>query len=264
LAIRIFFSTGDNIALMRDQKANQSENWHIRRVSETGSTNTDLLQEGAKGAPDRTVLRSDYQSAGRGRLDRAWEAPRGANLLVSMLLRQVPAHTHVLTQAVALAAARVARETCGVDVVMKWPNDLLVNNEKVAGILAQAGPLDARGVPAFVVVGIGLNVEWAPPGATSLAASGWTHSVTPDEFLVLMLPFIDELLALPVEQMHDRYVGQLGTIGMRVRAELPHDQEIVGRATGVEVDGRLIVLDECGVTHRIDTADVVHLRPVVD
>jgi BirA family transcriptional regulator, biotin operon repressor / biotin---[acetyl-CoA-carboxylase] ligase len=249
---------------MRDQKANQSENWHIRRVSETGSTNTDLLAEGAQGAPDRTVLRADYQSAGRGRLDRAWEAPRGANLLVSMLFRQVPAHTHVLTQAVALAAACVARDTCGVDVVMKWPNDLLVQNEKVAGILAQAGPLDARGVPAFVVVGIGLNLEWAPPGATSLAAHGWTRPITPDEFLILMLPFVDELLALPLDEMHERYVAALGTVGMRVRAELPHDNQIVGRATGVEVDGRLIVLDDCGVTHRIDTADVVHLRPVVD
>ncbi len=249
---------------MRDQNANQPENWHIRRVSETGSTNTDLLQEGAQGAPDRSVLRSDYQSAGRGRLDRAWEAPRGANLLVSMLFRQVPVHTHVLTQVVALAAARVARETCGVNVVMKWPNDLLVNNEKVAGILAQAGSLDAQGVPTFVVVGIGLNLQWAPPGATSLAASGWTHAMNPDEFLVSMLPCIDELLALSVEQMHDRYVAELGTLGMRVRAELPRDQEIVGHATGVEVDGRLIVLDECGVTHRIDTADVVHLRPVVD
>jgi BirA family transcriptional regulator, biotin operon repressor / biotin---[acetyl-CoA-carboxylase] ligase len=249
---------------MRDQKANQSENWHIRRVSETGSTNTDLLSEGAQGAPDRTVLRADYQSAGRGRLDRAWEAPRGANLLVSMLFRQVPAHTHVLTQAVALAAARVARDTCGVDVVMKWPNDLLVHNEKVAGILAQAGPLDDRGVPAFVVVGIGLNLEWAPPGATSLAASGWTHAVSPDEYLVSMLPVVDELLSLPLDEMHERYVAELGTVGMRVRAELPHDRHIVGRATGVEPDGRLIVLDECGATHRIDTADVVHLRPVVD
>ena len=249
---------------MRDQKANQSENWHIRRVSETGSTNTDLLAEGAQGAPDRSVLRADYQSAGRGRLDRAWEAPRGANLLVSMLFRQVPAHTHVLTQAVALAAARVAREKCGVDVVMKWPNDLLVQNEKVAGILAQAGSLDAQGVPTFVVVGIGLNLEWAPPGATSLAASGWTQAVTPDEFLILMLPLIDELLALPHDEMHERYVAQLGTVGMRVRAELPHDQHIVGRATGVEADGRLVILDECGATHRIDTADVVHLRPVVD
>ena len=249
---------------MRDQKANQSENWHIRRVPETGSTNTDLLAEGAQGAPDRSVLRADYQSAGRGRLDRAWEAPRGANLLVSMLFRQVPAHTHVLTQAVALAAARVAREKCGVDVVMKWPNDLLVQNEKVAGILAQAGSLDAQGVPTFVVVGIGLNLEWAPPGATSLAASGWTQAVTPDEFLILMLPLIDELLALPHDEMHERYVAELGTVGMRVRAELPHDQHIVGRATGVEADGRLVILDECGATHRIDTADVVHLRPVVD
>jgi BirA family biotin operon repressor/biotin-[acetyl-CoA-carboxylase] ligase len=88
--------------------------------------------------------------------------------------------------------------------------------------------------------------------------------MNPDEFLVSMLPCIDELLALSVEQMHDRYVAGLGTVGMRVRAELPRDQEIVGHATGVEVDGRLIVLDECGVTHRIDTADVVHLRPVVD
>jgi BirA family biotin operon repressor/biotin-[acetyl-CoA-carboxylase] ligase len=264
LAIRIFFSTGDNIALMRDQKANQSENWHIRRISETGSTNTDLLAEGSQGAPDRSVLRADYQSAGRGRLDRAWEAPRGANLLVSMLFRQVPAHTHVLTQAVALAAARVARENCGVDVVMKWPNDLLVHNEKVAGILAQAGPLNAQGVPEFVVVGIGLNLEWAPPGATSLAASGWTHAVTPDEFLLAMLPCIDELLALPLEMMHERFVAELGTVGMRVRAELPQDKEVVGHAVGVEPDGRLIVLDECGVTHRIDTADVVHLRPVVD
>jgi BirA family biotin operon repressor/biotin-[acetyl-CoA-carboxylase] ligase len=264
LAIRIFFSTGDNIALMRDQKANQSENWHIRRISETGSTNTDLLAEGSQGAPDRSVLRADYQSAGRGRLDRSWEAPRGANLLVSMLFRQVPAHTHVLTQAVALAAARVARENCGVDVVMKWPNDLLVHNEKVAGILAHAGPLNAQGVPEFVVVGIGLNLEWAPPGATSLAASGWTHAVTPDEFLLAMLPCIDELLALPLEMMHERYVAELGTVGMRVRAELPQDKEVVGHAVGVEPDGRLIVLDECGVTHRIDTADVVHLRPVVD
>ena len=249
---------------MRDQKANQSENWHIRRISETGSTNTDLLAEGSQGAPDRSVLRADYQSAGRGRLDRAWEAPRGANLLVSMLFRQVPAHTHVLTQAVALAAARVARENCGVDVVMKWPNDLLVHNEKVAGILAQAGPLNAQGVPEFVVVGIGLNLEWAPPGATSLAASGWTHAVTPDEFLLAMLPCIDELLALPLEMMHERFVAELGTVGMRVRAELPQDKEVVGHAVGVEPDGRLIVLDECGVTHRIDTADVVHLRPVVD
>lgn len=249
---------------MRDQKANQSENWHIDHVSETGSTNADLLAQGAKGAPDRSVLRADYQLAGRGRLDRAWEAPRGANLLVSILLRQVPTQTHVLTQAVALAAAQVARDECGVDVVMKWPNDLLVGTDKIAGILAQAGPIDSAGLPSFVVVGLGLNISWAPLGATSLAASNWTKPVTPEEFLLLMLPRLDVLLALPIEQLHEQYVSQLATLGMRVRAELPNDDQIVGRATGVEQDGRLLVLDECGVTHRIDTADVVHLRGVID
>jgi len=249
---------------MRDKNTNQSENWHIRRIPETGSTNADLLAEGANGAPDRSVLRADFQSAGRGRLDRSWEAPAGANLLVSILLRDVPEQMHVLTQAVALAAATVARDVCGVDVVMKWPNDLLVGQEKVAGILAQAAPTSPDGVTPFVVVGLGLNIGWAPPGATSLSASGWTHAVTPDEFLLLMLPILDGLLALSVEDLHQRYVNQLGTLGVRVRAEMPHDQEIVGRAISVEQDGRLVVLDDCGHTHRIDTADVVHLRSVDD
>ncbi|MFN5839880.1 MAG: biotin--[acetyl-CoA-carboxylase] ligase, partial [Acidimicrobiaceae bacterium] len=70
-------------------------------VPETGSTNTDLLEMGAKGAADRSVLRADFQSAGRGRLDRTWEAPRGVNLLVSLLFREVPERLHVLTQVVA-------------------------------------------------------------------------------------------------------------------------------------------------------------------
>lgn len=249
---------------MGDKNTNQSENWHIRRVSETGSTNADLLAEGANGAPDRTVLRADFQSAGRGRLDRSWEAPRGANLLVSLLLRTVPEQMHILTQAVALAAAHVARTVCGVDVVMKWPNDLLVGNEKVAGILAQAAPTNSDGVTPFVVVGLGLNIEWAPPGATSLSSSGWTTSVSPDEFLLLMLPQLDTLLAMSADELHGEYVSQLGTLGMRVRAQMPHGDDIVGRAMSVEQDGRLVILDECGHTHRIDTADVVHLRAVDD
>lgn len=249
---------------MEDKNTNQSQNWHIRRVSETGSTNADLLAEGAQGVPDRTVLRADFQSAGRGRLDRTWEAPRGANLLVSILLRQVPEHIHVLTQAVALAAAGVAREECGVDVVMKWPNDLLVGAEKVAGILAQAAPVDATGMSPFVVVGLGLNIGWAPPGATSLSAHGPRRAMTPDEFLLMMLARLDVLLEMSGDDLHQEYVNNLGTLGARVRAEMPDDSHIVGRAISVERDGRLVVLDDCGHTHRIDTADVVHLRPTND
>ncbi|MFY8238334.1 MAG: biotin--[acetyl-CoA-carboxylase] ligase, partial [Ilumatobacteraceae bacterium] len=148
--------------------ANQSSQWHIQTVSETGSTNTDLMAHGLAGGPDRSVLRADFQSAGRGRLDRTWEAPVGANLLVSLLFRQVPEQVHVLTQVVALAATQAARDLCGVSAVLKWPNDILVGSEKLAGILAQAAPVDATGQIPFVVVGIGCNLGWAPPGATSL------------------------------------------------------------------------------------------------
>lgn len=243
--------------------ANQSGKWHVTSVLETGSTNADLLAQGAAGAPDRTVLRADYQSAGRGRLDRTWEAPKGVNLLVSLLFRDVPSRLHVLTQVVALAATQVARG-CGVPAVLKWPNDILVGTQKLAGILAQAAPVGPDGKIPFVVVGIGCNLGWAPPDAASLASSGWTHEITPDEFLHAMLPEIDRLLALTDEEMNTEYVSQLATIGSRVRVEMPNGEDIVGRAMSVELDGRLVVLDECAVTHRIDTADVVHLRPASD
>lgn len=262
--MRIFFSTGDNLALMKHPRANQSGPWHVSSVPETGSTNADLMAQGAGGAPDRTVLRADYQSAGRGRLDRTWEAPRGANLLVSFLFRQVPERVHVLTQVVALAAVKVARDACGVQAALKWPNDILVGTDKLAGILAQAAPMDASGAIPYVVVGFGCNIGWAPPGAASLAAAGWTREVTPDEFLSAMLPEIDRLLTMDDEGLHREYVSRLATLGSRVRVEMPAGDDIIGRAIDVEPDGRLVVLDECAVTHRIDTADVVHLRPASD
>ncbi|MFM8600625.1 MAG: biotin--[acetyl-CoA-carboxylase] ligase [Actinomycetota bacterium] len=232
----------------------------MRAVPETGSTNADLLAEGAAGAPDRTVLRADHQTAGRGRLDRTWEAPPGANLLVSFLFRSVPGDPHVLTQAVAMAARDVAREH-GVDAVMKWPNDLLVGTAKIAGVLAQAGPLGSDGRPSFVVVGIGVNIAAAPDGAACMADSGCTALPSPHEFLLSMLPVLDRLLSLGANQMHAAYRGGLATIGTKVRAVLPGGGELTGRAVDVERDGRLVVIDECAVTHRIDTADVVHLRP---
>ena len=109
---------------------------------------------------------ADHQTAGRGRLDRRWESPRGANLLASVLLRPAcdGADVHLCTAAVALAAADACREVAGVEPVLKWPNDLLVGGSKLAGVLAEA-EFD-RGSLAAVVVGIGINVAWpGPPGA---------------------------------------------------------------------------------------------------
>lgn len=239
---------------------NQHPGWTVRAVPETGSTNADLLVEGAAGAPDRTVLRADHQTAGRGRLDRTWEAPPGANLLVSFLFRNVPDDPHVLTQAVAMAARDVVRDH-GVDAVMKWPNDLLVGTAKIAGVLAQAGPTGRESRPPFVVVGIGVNIAAAPGGAASLANSGCSALPSPHGFLLAMLPVLDALLALDPDAMHAAYRAGLATLGTRVRAELPDGTDLSGRAVDVLRDGRLVIIDDCAVTHRIDTADVVHLRP---
>mgnify|MGYP006275083917 FL=1 len=242
---------------------NQRAGWTIHRVESTGSTNADLLLEGSQGAPDRTVLRTDHQTAGRGRLDRRWEDVAGKNLLVSFLFRDVPDAPHVLTQAVALAAVEVARGV-GVEAVLKWPNDLLVGDSKLAGVLAQAGPAATGeshpGRPAFVVVGIGVNIGAAPDGATCIRDHSRGDVPSPDEWMLRMLPVIDDLLASAPNVLHERYRDRLATLGSRVRAELPDGTHITGRAVDVSADGRLSVLDECAVTHRLDTADVVHLR----
>jgi BirA family biotin operon repressor/biotin-[acetyl-CoA-carboxylase] ligase len=230
------------------------DGWHVEWVAETGSTNADLLVAGSAGAPDRTVLAADLQTAGRGRFDRRWDAPTGTNLLVSLLLRDVPQQPHELTQRVALAALVAVKRVAGVDAVLKWPNDVLVDEAKLAGILAQTGPspTDPRGPKAFVVVGIGVNIGWAPEGAARLGTG-----VERRQVLAELLIAFDEL---PVD-VSALYREHLATIGQEVRVEFGDDRVLVGRAIGVETDGRLIVLDECATTHRIDSGDVVHLRP---
>jgi BirA family biotin operon repressor/biotin-[acetyl-CoA-carboxylase] ligase len=229
--------------------------WHVHHVAETGSTNTDLLAAAADGAPDRTVLRTDHQTAGRGRLDRRWDAPPGTNLLVSILFRTVPDSPGELTRRIGLAAIDACAEVAGVRPELKWPNDLLLDDRKLAGILAQRAP------DGPVVVGLGLNVGWAPEGAARLvedpAAPG---APGPAAALEALLRAYDALPVDPAE-LHESYRSALATLGRTVRVELPTGV-LEGRALDVEPDGRLVVLDACGVSHRLDVGDVVHVRSV--
>lgn len=242
--------------------------WRVRVVSETGSTNADLLAGITAGVPDRAVLRTDHQTAGRGRLGRTWEAPPGTNLLVSILFRSVAEPAHRVTQLLGAACATVLRREFGIAAGLKWPNDVVVTRDdgdvKIAGILAQVGGVNADG-KADVVVGMGLNVGWAPPPAvvpatcvTSEAQAGSVAS--PHELLLKILDAFDEIEAMTPDDAFATYEGLLTTIGKSVRCEMPDGGAITGRAVGVERDGRLRIVDECAVTHRVDTADVVHLR----
>ena len=247
-------------------KAQWRGNWQVERVPETGSTNADLLAGISLEVPHRYVLTTAFQSAGKGRLGRVWEAPSGANLLVSVLLRNVAGPLHRVTQHLGLAAALILSEKYGLRAGVKWPNDVVVTvareggdvDVKIAGILAQA-------VGNNVVVGMGLNVQWAPPpevaDATCMAALlGAADIPEPIEMLDLVLARFDDIGGLDERESFALYRKHLHTLGKQVQCEMPDGSFVVGRAVDVGADGRLNVLDECAVTHHIDTADVMHLR----
>lgn len=263
-------------AIFGEKVGNFPESWQVRWLATTGSTNDDLLAAGRLGVAGGVALVADYQSAGRGRLDRTWVAPDGLNLLVSLLLRDVPRFPHALTHAVALAAAAasetvVAAHDGKIKVDVKWPNDLLVDGRKLAGILSVAGPItqvmtEAESyvvpdfvVPDFVVIGLGLNVGWAPEGAACLQDFA-ADTIERDAVLKALLVALDRLLDLSPAQLHERYRTKLSTLRRSVRVELPSGEFVEGRALDVEADGRLVVLDSCGVTQRLDVGDIVHLR----
>jgi BirA family biotin operon repressor/biotin-[acetyl-CoA-carboxylase] ligase len=237
---------------MADAGSNTSPPWRVRHVAETGSTNADLLAEAADGAPHGSVLVTDHQTAGKGRLGRVWDAPPGSNLLVSVLFRTGfdPARPHELTQRVAVAAARVAERLAGVTPELKWPNDLLVDGAKLAGILAQAATAEGR--VDHVVVGMGLNLGWAPEGAARLEGVGR------DAFLAALL---DELAAgFAAGPIGPEYRRRLATLGQRVRVELPGGG-FEGVAVDVSDDGALVVDVDGGGRRSVSAADVQHLRP---
>ncbi len=194
------------------------------------------------------MLVARHQTAGRGRLDRRWDAPPCTNLLASLLLDEPADRPGAAMRSVALAAAAASRRLAGVSVELKWPNDLLVHERKLAGLLAR------RVADGRVVVGIGLNVAWCPDGAARLGAD-----IDPLDLLAALL---EEWDSLPpsVQALDDRYEAELGTIGRRVRVDMGNGDTLVGTATGLAEGGRLVLATADGRQRTIDAGDVVHLR----
>jgi BirA family biotin operon repressor/biotin-[acetyl-CoA-carboxylase] ligase len=232
-------------------------------VAETGSTNDDLAVAARQGGPDRAVLVTDHQTAGRGRLGRRWEAPPGANLLVSVLVRPATAtaRLHGVTQAMALAARQACADVAGFTPELKWPNDLLVDDRKLAGILAEA--VADGGRVSAVVVGMGLNVAWpeAPTADAVSAAAVAGRPVDRDALLDVLLRHLDSRLAQwehDPDTLRADYRAALGTIGRQVRVETPSGV-LEGAAVDVRPGGELVV-DTGGTRHEIGVGDVIHLR----
>ncbi|MEA2716244.1 MAG: BirA family transcriptional regulator [Actinomycetota bacterium] len=225
-------------------------------LGEVTSTNDEVAARARAGAPEGVVVVADAQSRGRGRRGRTWAASPGSSLLVSVLLRPVAPHLGLV--AAGLAAVDACRAAAGVDVRLKWPNDVVLDGPgdesgaKVAGILAEGG---ANGV---VVVGLGLNVDWGgmplPPGGASLAEVAEVD-VDRAALLVAYLVALEGRCREDPGSLMAAYRAACSTIGHHVRVELPGGASLEGRATGVADDGRLLV-DGSPVA----AGDVVHLR----
>jgi BirA family biotin operon repressor/biotin-[acetyl-CoA-carboxylase] ligase len=206
------------------------------------------------------VVVAEHQRAGRGRLGRTWSAPPGASLLVSVLLRPElpPDDRHLVVMAAGVAMVDAILVTTELRTGLKWPNDILLGDRKVAGILAEATG-DA------VVVGVGVNVRW--PGipdelagiATSLNLEGG-RPTDPDELLAVFLSnYLRQLDDL--DDTRHTYRHLLRTVGRRVRVERA-DGNLLGTAIDVDDHGRLLVTTDDGTTEAIAAGDVVHLRAV--
>ena len=235
--------------------------WRVRHFEEIDSTNTWVASQALEGAPEGLVAVAEHQTHGRGRLGRTWEARPGSSLLCSLLLRPRidldDLQLGVAGVSLALRAALV--RLCGVRPDLKWPNDLLVGEAKVAGVLAEVVATDGG---VALVVGVGVNLTHHPEGATSVSREAGV-TVTPPALLDILLEEVEPRRARLDDAegraaLRAEYERALVTLGRRVSVETTAGIH-VGDARGVDESGRLLV--EVDGTRRVFAAgDVVHVR----
>lgn len=254
-------------------------------LDEVGSTNSDLVarvsSEEGNSWPDFSVIATDNQIAGKGRLGRDWKAPAGASLAVSVLLRpHTPAGRPLPPESLGwfgLLAGLAMTRACnsvlpeGKRAMIKWPNDVLISGRKVCGVLSE---LVTTPDGMALVVGTGVNIALAEdqlpvPTATSLAIEGAHRSM--DELLAAYLTEFSRITKVFVSAagnvrssgLLDQIRDECDTIGRSVRVELPTGDNPVGTAIGINEEGSLVVeMANCAEPLVVSAGDVTHLRVI--
>lgn len=236
--------------------------WHPT----TPSTNVLAADAAAEGAPEGRLVLADHQSAGRGRLGRAWLAPPGTSLLLSLLLRPTvpPGRLASLPLLTGVCLAEACERLLGdaPPVRVKWPNDLLVGGRKAAGVLAE------RVTGGAVVVGVGVDVDWRrvgrPPGLAAATSLSEAARAPVDRWAVLAA-FVGALdrrygawQAAP-ESFMDDYRARCATLGRWVRVRRLAAPPLRGRAVDLGRDGALMVRTPEGSTEAVAAGDVEHV-----
>jgi len=237
-----------------------------RSLASCASTNDEAASWAREGAPEGAMVVADAQTKGRGRLGRVWHSPPRENLYLSIVLRPAvdTAKVPPLTLAVGVALAETVA-SLGVDCELKWPNDVLVDGKKVAGILCEMS--GASGKISHVIVGIGvnLNTEQFPEAltliATSLRRAKHGELVDRDAFV--------DTLSLRLDEWYARFIAKGPT--PIVDAWLTHanltgrdlvirngTEELRGRAEGLDQDGTLLLRTRDGTLHRVVAGEIAN------
>ncbi len=226
----------------------------------TGSTNDDARALALDGCPDRTIILTDEQRAGRGRMGRHWVAPRGSSLLLSIVLRRrIPSIS--LTALCSLAVVDAINEVTGIAAQIKWPNDVMIGAKKVCGILTEVLSRDDR---AITVVGVGLNVNLDPAAAglpatgTSLSAEIGTHADRAT-MLEVLLHRLDRYLALDDETLRTQVGLRWESLLWRRTQAVRVEQEgptLYGVVEGLTPSGALRLRGPNGEIVEVATGDV--------
>jgi len=234
------------------------------------STNSEAYRIAGGGGEEGEVIVADRQLKGRGRLGRSWHSPPGVNLYVSMILRPSIGVRNgpLLTIMAAVATAKAVKGVSGLQPRIKWPNDLLVHDKKVAGLLSEMK--DKAGQVDFVILGIGINVNMTPgmipeemrSTATSLREE-LGYEISRVELLHALLREVEQgygaFLAGETEgilHQWETFSQMLGTV-VEVRS---FNEVVRGRVKGIDSDGSLLLLAADGSERRIVAGDVSHVR----
>ena len=248
-------------------EAGQLEGRRIEFLEQSVSTNVDAARLGRQGVESGTVVVAESQSAGRGRLGRTWLSPPGKGLYLSMIWhsRMEVQDLAKITLTAGLALSLAIEESTGLTPQIKWPNDLLVNNQKVGGILSEnCGRQDDH---YLVIIGIGLNVttEWHDfphdlhEKATSLSLCSGKYF----ERSKLLFALLDQLDAWLVDLEHGNFSKVLAswrqrdaTIGKKTTWLTPDGQVVTGTSLGVDNEGLLHIRGEAGKIYEVLSGDL--------
>lgn len=241
----------------------------VQCITETDSTNTRAYRWAEAGAAEGSLIVAERQTAGKGRLGRRWESPSGVNLYCSVILRPTipPAKASQLTFLSAVAVARTIETVTGLAPQIKWPNDILLNGRKVAGLLNEMSA-ETDGVH-FIIVGIGLNINMRldqfpddlryPATSLLLATGAPVARVAVARTLFTHLDQLyEEYLSQGFNHIRQEWVRRSAFQNRMVRVAVG-DGYVEGVATGIADDGALLLDRGQGQTERIISGDVTAL-----